>query len=115
MLATTKSGLGAGATARGLATEGGLPVTSPSSHGALSRRPFYVGSRRVPGLYERTLADGSTVYDAALRLGGKVRRHRLEAGTKTDAITELRHLQTDFERGEPHRSSAGGLTVAEIA
>ena len=60
-----------------------------ASYGAQSRRPVYSGNRRVPGLYERTLADGSTVYEEALRLGGKVRRHRLEATTKTDAIAEL--------------------------
>ena len=64
-------------------------MTTPS-YGAQSRRPVYSGTRRIPGLYERTLADGSTVYEAALRLGGKVRRHRLEARTKTDAIAELR-------------------------
>ena len=83
--------------------------------GSPSRRPVYTGDRRVPGLYERTLADGSTVYDAAFRLGGKVRRHRLEARTKTDAIAELRALQVDHARGEPHRSPAAGLTLAELA
>jgi integrase len=85
------------------------------THGSLTRRPVYSGSRRVPGLYERTLADGSTVYDAALRLGGKSRRHRLEATTKTDAINELRALQVDYERGEAHRSPAAALTVADVA
>ena len=69
-------------------------------HGSLTRRPVYTGNRRVPGLYERRLADGSIVYDAALRLGGKARRHRLEANTKTDAIAELRALQVDYARGE---------------
>jgi hypothetical protein len=85
-----------------------------SSYGAQSRRPVYSGTRRVPGLYQRTRADGSTVYDAALRLGGKVRRHRLEAQTKTDAINELRNLQTDYARGEAHRSPAAAVTVAEL-
>ena len=85
------------------------------THGSLTRRPVYSGNRRVPGLYERRLADGSTVYDAALRLGGKVRRHRLEATTKTDAINELRALQVDYERGEPHRSAAMSPTVGEVA
>jgi hypothetical protein len=85
-----------------------------SSYGAQSRRPVYSGTRRVPGLYERTLADGSTVYEAALRLGGKVRRHRLEAQAKTDAIVELRNLQTDYARGEQHRSPAAALTVEEL-
>jgi hypothetical protein len=84
------------------------------THGSLTRRPVYSGSRRVRGLYERTLADGSTVYDAALRLGGKVRRHRLQATTKTDAINELRALQVDYERGEQHRSPAAGLTLDDL-
>ena len=91
------------APAGGLATEGASPVTPASSHGPATRRPVYTGNRRIPGLYERRLANGSTVYDAALRLGGKVRRHRLTAATKTDAINELRRLQVDYERGEAHR------------
>ena len=86
-----------------------------AGHGAASRKPAYSGTRRIPGLYERTLADGSSVYDVALRLGGKVRRHRLAARTKTDAIAELRALQVDYERGEQHRSAAAALTVAELA
>jgi integrase len=90
------------------------PVTT-SSYGAKTRRPVFTGNRRVAGLYERRLADGSTVYDVALRLGGKVRRHRLEAATKTDAITELRALQVDYGRGETHRSPASTPTVAELA
>lgn len=53
-----------------------------TSYGAKTRRPVHSGTRRIPGLYERTRADGSTVYDVALRLGGKVRRHRLTASTK---------------------------------
>ncbi len=87
---------------------------STSSYGAQTRRPVYSGTRRVSGLYERTLADGSTVYDAALRLDGKVRRHRLDAQTKTDAINELRALQVDYERGEAYRSHAAALTVEEL-
>jgi integrase len=55
------------------------------------------------------------VFEAALRLGGKVRRHRLEATTKTDAIGELRALQVDFSRGESHRSPAAGVTVMDLA
>lgn len=85
------------------------------SHGADSRTPVYSGTRRVPGLYERTLADGGRVFEARLRLGGKVRRHRLVAQTKTDAIAELRALQTDYARGEEFRSCAAALTVADLA
>jgi integrase len=68
----------------------------------------------VPGLYQRTRADGSTVFEAATRLGGKVRRRRLSASTKTDAIAELRALQTDYDRGESYRSPAAALTVSEL-
>jgi hypothetical protein len=107
------NGPGAADTARGPAIRTRVPMTH-SSYGAQSRRPVYSGTRRVPGLYQRTRADGSTVYDAALRLGGKVRRHRLEAQTKTDAINELRNLQTDYARGEAHRSPAAAVTVAEL-
>jgi integrase len=114
-MSSNANGPGAAVTARGPATEGATPVTHASSHGASSRRPVYSGNRRILGLYERKRADGSTVYDAALRLGGKVRRFRLEAHTKTDAIAELRALQVDHKRGEEHRSPAAALTVAELA
>lgn len=86
-----------------------------SVYGAGSRRAVFTGNRRVTGLYERTLADGSSVFEARLRLGGQVRRHRLVARTKTDAIAELRDLQTDYARGEQNRSPAAAVTVAELA
>jgi integrase len=80
-----------------------------------ARRPVYSGNRRIPGLYERTLADGTAVYEAGLRLDGRPTRRRLVARTKTDAITELRALQVDHARGEAHRSPAAALTVADLA
>jgi integrase len=62
------------------------------------------------------LKDGTTVYEAHGRMGGKLRRHTLNAQTKTDAITELRALQTDYARGEAHRSpSALVVAVADLA
>lgn len=88
-------------------------MSTTTSNERWQRRPVYSGTRRIPGLYERDTSSG-TVYDAALRLGGKVRRHRLEATTKTDAIAELRALQVDYGRGEQHRSPAAGLTLAEL-
>src|SRR5829696_5775955 len=109
---TTKSGPGAAPTARGPDTEGVTPVTA-SSYGAASRKPVYSGNRRVPGLFERTLANGATVYEASMRLGGSMRRHRLDAATKTDALRELREWQVDVERGDPR--VRGGLTVADVA
>jgi integrase len=60
----------------------------------------FTGNRRIPGLYERTRKDGSTVYEAQGRMGGKLRRHTLKARTKTDAINEQRALLTDYLRGE---------------
>ncbi len=88
---------------------------TPTSYGAESRQPVCSGDRRIPGLYERTLADGSTVFEFRGRLAGKVTRHRLAAKTKTDAISELRALQVDHERGDFSRSDALALTVEEIA
>ena len=85
------------------------------NHGASSRRPVYSGKRRVPGLYERTRADGSTVYEVALRLDGKVRRRRLDAQTKTDAMRELGEVRVDHDRGEMHRSVAFSPTLRELA
>ena len=52
------------------------------SHGASTRQPVYSGNRRIPGLFQRTLADGSTVYEVSARFAGQMRRHRLEATTK---------------------------------
>lgn len=89
-----------------------MPV---SSYGAASRRPVYTGTRRVPGLYERTRADGSSVYDASMRVDGRMRRHRLDAKTKTDAITELRALEVDYARGETFKSAATAVTVGDLA
>src|SRR5690349_16062376 len=98
-------------TSEGLDTGGGPPMSRPVSHGAASREPVYGGNRRIPGLYSRRLANGELVFEAALRLGGKVRRRRLVAVTKTDAIVELRALQTDYDRGEQHRSPAAAVSV----
>lgn len=89
-------------------------MTIAPSHGPGSRTPVYTGDRRISGLYERTLVNGQSVFEARLRLGGQVRRHRLEARTKTDAVVELRALQTDYARGEEYRSPAGAVTVREL-
>lgn len=86
-----------------------------ASYGATSRQPVYTGSRRIPGLYERALADGTSVFEAALRLNGRVTRRRLEATTKTDAMREVEALRVDAARGEQHRSAALTPTLAELA
>jgi integrase len=88
---------------------------SAQSYGATSRQPVYSGTRRIPGLYERKLANGGTVYEAATRLDGKVTRRRLNATTKTDAMRELEALRVDAVRGEAHRSPTLAATVAELA
>lgn len=89
-------------------------MTAPSAIGAHSRRPVYSGKHRVPGLYERDRSHGTTAYEVAQRLGGKVRRHTLMARTKTDAINEQRALQVDYGRGEQHRSWSAALTVEDV-
>src|SRR5215213_5669642 len=90
-----------------------VPPMTDSVYG--ERRPVSSGTRRVPGLYERDLAGGRVVFDARLRLGGRVRRFALTATTKTDAIAELRALQVDHERGDLHRSTTLAPTLAELA
>jgi integrase len=89
-------------------------MTAPV-YGDHSRRPVLTGNRRVAGLYERTRKDGTTVYEFQGRLGGELRRHTLKAQTKTDAIHELRALQTDYARGEAHRSPSAAVTLANLA
>ena len=77
-------------------------MTTASSYGAATREPVYVGTRRIPNLWQRKLIDR--------RAGVRVRRprgrtsdpRRLVAATKTDAITEARGLLTDRDRGELH-------------
>jgi integrase len=75
-------------------------MSTQVSHGATSRRPVYSGNRRVRGLHERTLADGTTVYEARLRIDGKDKWLVLEAKTKSDAVRECEALRVDRDRGE---------------
>jgi integrase len=89
-------------------------MTQEVSHGAATRQPVYSGSRRVRGLWSRRLVDGSTVFEARLRLDGRDRTLRLEAETKTDAVHELEGLRVDRQRGERrHRSVTP--TLEELA
>jgi integrase len=75
-------------------------MSSQVSHGARSRRPVYSGNRRVRGLHERSLADGTVVYEARLRIDGRDTKVVLAASTKTDAIHEHEALRVDRQRGE---------------
>lgn len=87
-----------------------------SSYGLTSRQPVHSGKRRVQGLYQRTLADGTLVFEVRQRLGGgKLRRVRLEATTKSDAIVEQQALQVDFERGQLHQSKAVAPCLRDLA
>ena len=88
---------------------------TPPSYGATSRQPVYSGNRRIPGLWQRTTENGTVVYEVRQHLGGKLRRVRLEAITKTDAIAEQRRLAVDYERGEPSRSPAAALTLSDLS
>src|SRR5262245_6495705 len=99
----TENGPGAVDAARGPDTGGEAPVTT-ASYGVTTRQQVFSGKRRVPGLYERTLADGTTVFEANLRLNGRMTRRRLDASTKTDAVREVEALRVDSYRGEEFRS-----------
>jgi integrase len=91
-------------------------MSDTSSHGASSRRPVYSGKRRIPGLYERDRADGSTAYEARYRRNGsKPKLVVLDATTKSDAIAELQALRVDGRRGDPLRTRSLVPTVEEVA
>jgi integrase len=89
-------------------------MTEQVSHGARSRRPVFLGNRRVRGLHERTLANGTTVYESRLRIDRRDRWLVLEAQTKTDAIHEHEALRVDRQRGET-RHDRLSPTTDEIA
>jgi integrase len=76
-------------------------VTTPSvpARRTVKRHPVYQGKTRVPGLWERESASGR-VYEFQKRVDGKMRRIKLRATTKTDAINEARGLGVDLDRGD---------------
>ena len=76
------------------------PMTTESSHGARTREPVYLGQRRIPNLWQRTLANGDTAFEFVGRVDGRVTFRRLSATTKSEAVTEARGLTTDRDRGE---------------
>jgi integrase len=89
-------------------------VTTPSSHGAGTREPVVHGNRRVPGLWQRTLRNGSVVYEARLRIEGKDRRIVLEATTKFDAVREYEGLRADRNRGNVRENPLVNPTIGEV-
>jgi integrase len=90
-------------------------VTQESFHGAQTRTPVEHGGRRVPGLHQRTLRDGSTVFEARLRIEGKDRRVVLEATTKSDAVREYQGLRTDRDRGDVQENRLLNPTVDDVS
>jgi integrase len=89
-------------------------MTNPVSQSARRRDPVYSGNRRVRGLWQRTLADGTVTFETRLRVDGDDKRVLLEATTKTDAIREHESVRVDRDRGEQrHRSLAP--TLDELA
>jgi integrase len=72
------------------------------------------GGRRVRGLHERTLKDGSTVFEARLRIDGEDRTVRLDADTKSDAVREFENLRADRNRGLEHGNPLLNPLVSEV-
>lgn len=89
-------------------------MSAPSSHGAATRQPVYSGTKRVTGLWVRTLADGSERYELQRRVEGKVRKLILPGPTKSDAIEQARNLSTDLDRGDVLAPSAKVATTEAI-
>jgi integrase len=53
------------------------------------RQQVKLAGALVPGLWQRTTTDGTTVYEARVKIGGKARRRTLDAQTATDAKRAL--------------------------
>jgi hypothetical protein len=88
-------------------------MTRQSSHGAATRKPVHVGTRRIPNLWQRSRANGEIVYEFVGRVDGRVLSRRLAATTKSEAVTEARGLATDRDRGTL-RARPAAPTVAEL-
>ena len=78
-------------------------MTQEVSHGAATREPVYSGTRRVRGLWQRTLADGSTVYEARLRIDGR------------DCTVVARRDDEDATRSASSRRCGSTAIAASIA
>jgi integrase len=77
----------------------------------VKREPVFQGKERVPGLWVRESTTG-TVYEVQKRVDGKMRRLKLRAKIKTDAINEARGLTVDIDRGDVE---LGDRTVTMVA
>jgi integrase len=113
-MGTTSNGPRDAETSGDPATKGATLVTHEAFHGAATRTPVIHGGRRVPGLHQRTLADGAVVYEARLRIDGKDTRVVLGATTKSDAVREYQALRSDRDRGDIHENRLINPTVSEV-
>jgi integrase len=90
-------------------------VTHESSHhGASTRSPVVHGGRRIPGLWQRSLKDGTVRYEAQLRIDGSPKRVPLEATTRFDAVRELAALKVDRDRGHVNENPLVNPTVTDV-
>lgn len=89
------------------------PMARASSHGTPKREPVTWGGKRQRGLYQRHLADATTVYLARVAIDGRDELVKLGARTVTEAIREREALRTDAARGE--RRAGGAPSTAEVA
>ena len=79
----------------------------------VKREPVFQGKERVPGLWVRESANGP-VYEVQKRVDGKMRRLKLRARMKTDAVNEARGLSVDIDRGDVEIGDRS-VTVALLA
>ena len=59
-------------------------TTSEARHGARTRTPVYTGKRRVPGLYERTLARKPKAEELAV-----CKKYLQKVGNRNEALEDV--------------------------
>jgi integrase len=80
------------------------------------REPVFSGKRRVKGLYQRVLADGTIVYDARIRIDGREHKKPFGPITKTDAIRAVEDFRVSLVRGEsPEAEGSTATTIEQLA
>lgn len=67
---------------------------------AVSNQPVVYQGERVPNLYRRERADGSTVYEWAGREAGRSTRRKLRATSVAEAVREARRKQSSVEQSK---------------
>jgi integrase len=71
--------------------------------------------RRVPGVYSRTLGDGSEVFEYRARLDGRVVTRKLDARTRSEAVEEAERLRSEARAGVLPHALDRRLTVERLA